>query len=80
MSKNTQVYRGNYDKISETAKGEVKRAFAKHFDKGEQYLADYLSGKTQWTVNRKAVFDQLVDEQYELQQSLAGKSSNLSKA
>ena len=72
MSKNTQVYKGNYGKISEKARGEVKKAFAAHFGKGEHYLADYLIGKTQWTVNTKAVFDNLVDEQYQLQRELYG--------
>lgn len=61
---------GKYAALSELAKEEVKKAFAAAFNKGERYIESFLQGNTQWTMERTRVFNELVNGQFELKQTL----------
>jgi hypothetical protein len=82
MSITTLPIMEKYAALSGLAKEEVRKGFAAAFGKGDRYLEIFINGETQWTIGRLRVFNELVNEQYELQQPLYrnGKSSNLSKA
>lgn len=74
MSITTLPNRGKYDELKGLAKEEVKKAFANYFEKGERYLETFLDGSTQWTVGRTRVFNELVDEQFDLDKALKRES------